>query len=108
MLCSTGAHRLRPSQQPAAQPAHVQRVQPIPSSTIAAGVTIDRGNGRKRDHGDAGVGEGLQEYIGNSTIATIDSATVIAENSTVRPAVPIVRISASFRLRRRPARHGTG
>ena len=39
----------------------------------------------------------FRKYIGNSTIATIDSATVIAENSTVRPAVAIVRINASSR-----------
>ena len=30
-------------------------------------------------------------------MVTIDSATVIAENSTVRPAVAMVRIKASFR-----------
>ena len=39
----------------------------------------------------------FRKYIGNSTIATIDSATVIAENSTVRPAVAIVRTSARSR-----------
>ena len=39
----------------------------------------------------------FRKYIGNKTIATIDSATVIAENNTVRPAVAIVRISASSR-----------
>ena len=33
--------------------------------------------------------------MGNNTITDIDSATVVAENSTVRPAVDIVRINAA-------------
>ena len=36
--------------------------------------------------------------MGNNTIAAIDSATVVAENTTVRPAVTIIRMSASSRL----------
>ena len=35
--------------------------------------------------------------MGNRTSTAIDSATVVAENSTVRPAVTIVRTSAASR-----------
>ena len=37
----------------------------------------------------------FRKGIGNITIATIDKATVVAENSTVLPAVVIVRVNAS-------------
>ena len=36
--------------------------------------------------------------MGNSTSTTIDSATVVAENTTVRPAVDIIRVRATSRL----------
>ena len=35
--------------------------------------------------------------MGNSAVADMESATVTAENSTVRPAVAMVRMSASSR-----------
>ena len=77
---------------------------------MAAGVTTTAADRRERDHGDPGVGERLQEvHAGTAPSSTIDSATVIAENSTVRPAVAMVRIKRLVpRRRRRPARRGTG
>ena len=40
----------------------------------------------------------FRKCIGNRIMAAIDSATVVAENSTVRPAVAMVTTSASSRV----------
>ena len=61
-VCSTGLrHRLGPTEQPADQPAHVQRVEPVAEQHDRRGRHHDRGDGRERHHGDARIGERLQE-----------------------------------------------
>ena len=60
-LLDRASDRLRPSQQPTAQSAHVQRVQSVPEQHDRRRRHHDRGNSRERHHSDAGVGERLQE-----------------------------------------------
>src|SRR5271168_3401500 len=67
-----------------------------PSSTIAAGVTTIAATATNATVATPAYANDFRKYIGNSTITTIDNATVVAENSTVRPAVAMVRISAWF------------
>ena len=69
-----------------------------PSSTIAAGATRMAAAAANVTTAIPAYANDFRKYIGNNTIATIDSATVSAENSTVRPAVAMVRISASSRV----------
>ena len=68
-----------------------------PSNTMAAGTTTIAANAANATTAMPAYANDWRKYIGNSTIATIDSATVIAENSTVRPAVAMVRTSARSR-----------
>nr|CRL79039.1 hypothetical protein CPGR_05096 [Mycolicibacterium malmesburyense] len=68
-----------------------------PSSTIAAGATTTAATAANDTTAIPAYANDFRKYIGNSTIATMDSATVIAENNTVRPAVAMVRTKADSR-----------
>jgi hypothetical protein len=68
-----------------------------PSSLIAAGVTTTAAAAAKATTATPAYANDFRKYCGNSTMVIIDRATVIAENSTVRPAVAIVLIKASSR-----------
>ena len=65
---------------------------------MAAGVTTSAATAANATVATPAYANDFRKCIGNSTITAIDSATVVAENTTVRPAVIIVRTSASSRL----------
>ena len=64
---------------------------------MAAGVTMIAAAAAKPTVATPAYAKDFRKYMGNSSMTAIDSATVVAENSTVRPAVDIVRISARSR-----------
>ena len=69
-----------------------------PISTMAAGVTTTAASAAKPTVAIPAYANDFRKYIGNRIIAAMDSATVVAENNTVRPAVVMVCTSASSRL----------
>ena len=75
---------------------------------MAAGVTTSDAVAASATTATPAYPSDFRKYIGNIVIVAIASDTVSAEKSTVRPAVAIVRISASSRPRRRRFRRGTG
>ena len=69
-----------------------------PKSMMAAGVTITAASAANPTVAIPAYANDFRKYIGNRIIAAMDSATVVAENNTVRPAVIMVRTSASSLL----------
>src|SRR5438094_744183 len=90
--CGNGSHRPNSRRASVRTSAESSRA---PSSTIIAGVTIRAAVAAKTTTATPAYAKDFRKKIGNNAIATIDNATVTAENSTVRPAVTIVRTRAS-------------
>ena len=65
---------------------------------MAAGVTTSAANMVNPTVATPAYANDFRKCIGNRIITAIDSATVVAENTTVRPAVTMVRTRASSRL----------
>src|SRR6185437_116242 len=58
----------------------------VPSTAMAAGVTTTAATAASATTATPAYASDLRKYIGNSAMVAIDSDTVSAENSTVRPA----------------------